>query len=220
MGVAGRVKRRLRSMAARGRGRGQTASGGLPWSFLADALVRETGLAEREAAMKAAQVEARARRRWHHYVVTQTGQERVFPLLRRLAGTAAVELRYPMWDKDLGEFCLALPGRQKLRHGFTRAVMRRALDGIVPPEIIRRRDKTDFLPQATACLKNLDKNACKSLLAAHTPREIPVLDAGWIQVNLERFFDGQPVSSVEQQALWRSLAVAAWLETGNQLNKG
>ena len=216
MGIPGRVKRRFQWLVARWHGQNPASGGGSPWPFLAEGLVQEAGLAEREAAMKAAQVDARAHKRWHDYVVTQTGQERAFPTLRRLAGTPAVDLRYPLWDKDLVEFCLTLPGRQKFRHGFTRATMRRALRSIVPAEIINRRDKTDFLPQATSCLRNLDKNACKSSLAAHNPREIPILDAGWSRVILERFLDGQPVSSFEQQALWRSLAAATWLETRGQ----
>ena len=216
MGLPGRIKRRFRRSATRWLGQRSAPSDCSPWPFLAEQLVRDAGLVERDAAMKAAQVDARARKRWHHYVVTQTGQERAFPTLRRLAGGAVIDLRYPLWDKDLVEFCFTLPGRQKIRHGFTRAMMRRALRGVVPTEILRRRDKTDFLPQATGCLRNLDKNACKSLLAAHNQRETPILDAGWDQLTLERFFDGKPVSSFEQQALWRSLAVAVWLEKREQ----
>ena len=211
-GRAGRLTRGLRRLAGRRNGEDASPDPGTPWPFLSDALVRETDLPARASAQRAAQSEARARRRWHHYMITRTAQERVLANLHRLAGTGAVELRYPMWDKDLVEFCLALPARQKLRHGWTRAVMRRALRGTVPPEILRRRDKTDFLPQATACLKNLEKNACKSLCAAHNARRIPILETGWLDTAWERFHAGQPASGFEQQALWRSLATAVWLE--------
>ena len=211
-GVAGRVKRRLRRVLGRADGVNSPSSTGPSWPFLSEELARETGLAAREAATRATQANARARRRWHHYVVTETAQERVFANLHRLGGSGAVELRYPLWDKDLVEFCLALPGSQKLRHGWTRAILRRSLRGIVPPEILYRRDKTDFLPQATACLKNLDKNTCKSLLAVHNSHGIPILDPGWLNTALERFYEGQPVSGLEQQMLWRSLTAAIWFE--------
>ena len=44
------------------------------------------------------------------------------------------------------EFCLALPPEQKLHRGLNRMVMRRAMAGIVPEEILRRGDKVDFRP--------------------------------------------------------------------------
>ncbi len=212
-GLAGRVKRRLRKIFRRGDRGNPPFSSGLPWPFLSRALVQEAGLAAHEAAIKEAEADAYARRRWHHHVITQTDQEHVFANLHRLGGSGAIELRYPLWDKDLVEFCLALPGRQKLRHGWTRAILRRSLRGIVPPEILSRRDKVDFLPQATACLKNLDKKACMSLLASHNSHGIPILDPRWLNTELERFYEGQPLSGLEQQVLWRGLATAIWLKT-------
>ena len=147
IGLAGRIKRRLQLTVNRWQGKAPSSTAATPWPFIDARLVRDAGLLERSEAMKAAQVEARARKRWHHYTITQTSQERGFEDLRRLADTRAIELRYPMWDKDLVEFCLALPARQKLRHGYTRTVMRSAMRKVVPLEIIQRRDKIDFLPK-------------------------------------------------------------------------
>ena len=211
MGLAGRVKRRFVRIATRCRGRSPDPVPGVSWPFIDESLVREAGLEAKNAAMKAAQVEAREKKRWHHYVITHTAQQRGFENLHRLGGGGTLELRYPLWDKDLVEFCLALPGRQKLRHGFTRAVLRRAVRGIVPEEVTRRRDKTDFLPQATECLKKLGENNCKSLIGVHNPHGISILNLEWINATLVRFHEDQHVSSLEQQALWRSLALAAWL---------
>ena len=211
-GAAGRLKRRLRQLTGRGSTESAPPAPETSWPFLSDELVRESDLVARANFQKAGQTDARARRRWHHHVVTRTAQDRVFATLHRLGGTGTVELRYPLWDKDLVEFCLALPARQKLRHGWTRALLRRALRGIVPPEVLRRRDKVDFLPQATACLKNLEKNACKSLLTAHNARGTGLLETGWLDAAWERFHAGQPVSGLEQQTLWRTLAAAVWLE--------
>jgi asparagine synthase (glutamine-hydrolysing) len=46
-------------------------------------------------------------------------------------------------DRRLAEFCLALPPEQKLRDGWTRYVMRRAVDDVLPPAVRERAWKHD-----------------------------------------------------------------------------
>ena len=51
------------------------------------------------------------------------------------------EKRYPFLDRDLLEFLYAVPRSQLLRPGQRRSLMRRALVGIVPEEVLNRRRK-------------------------------------------------------------------------------
>lgn len=51
------------------------------------------------------------------------------------------ETRLPFLDRRLVEFCLACPTDQLLRNGEGRSLQRRALRGLVPPEILARKDK-------------------------------------------------------------------------------
>jgi asparagine synthase (glutamine-hydrolysing) len=68
-------------------------------------------------------------------------------VLDRTASLHSVEPRYPFFDRRLVEFCLSLPGEQKVRHGWTRSIMRRALAGILPDRIAQRGGKA--LPGAS-----------------------------------------------------------------------
>lgn len=52
-----------------------------------------------------------------------------------------VERRYPFLDQDLLEFILSIPRDQLLRPGERRSLMRRALKGLVPDEILSRKTK-------------------------------------------------------------------------------
>jgi len=52
-----------------------------------------------------------------------------------------LERRYPYLDRDLLEFIYAVPREQLLRPGQRRSLMRRALAGIVPGEILNRNRK-------------------------------------------------------------------------------
>lgn len=53
----------------------------------------------------------------------------------------ACEVRYPYLDRDLLEFLYSIPREQLVRPGQRRSLMRRAMAGIVPSEIIARRRK-------------------------------------------------------------------------------
>lgn len=57
-----------------------------------------------------------------------------------------VEPRYPFFDRRLLEFCLALPIEQKLNAGWTRAILRRAMEGRLPPAVQWRPFKQDLSP--------------------------------------------------------------------------
>jgi asparagine synthase (glutamine-hydrolysing) len=49
--------------------------------------------------------------------------------------------RFPFLDKRVVEFCLAIAGSQKINHGYTRIILRRALYEFLPEEIRWRSDK-------------------------------------------------------------------------------
>jgi len=55
------------------------------------------------------------------------------------------EIRYPYYDRDFLEFMYAIPREQIVRVGQRRSLMKRALVGIVPNELLHRRRKT-FVP--------------------------------------------------------------------------
>ena len=56
------------------------------------------------------------------------------------------DIRYPYYDRDLLEFMFAIPREQIVRVGQRRSLMKRALIGIVPDEILNRKKK-EAVPQ-------------------------------------------------------------------------
>lgn len=64
------------------------------------------------------------------------------------------ERRYPFLDQHLIEFLLAIPVRQLLRPGQRRSLMRRALAGLVPSEILSRRTKGSVARSALATIEH------------------------------------------------------------------
>ena len=62
------------------------------------------------------------------------------------------EKRYPYLDRDLLEFLFAIPRQQILRPLERRSLMRRALSGVVPVEILQRKRKAFVVRQPIAAL--------------------------------------------------------------------
>jgi asparagine synthase (glutamine-hydrolysing) len=87
-------------------------------------------------------------------------QENLFALevlRRQLASTSLAtqppyEKRYPYLDRDLLEFLYAIPREQLVRPGQRRSLMRRALVGIVPAEILDRKRKAVVSRGPTAAI--------------------------------------------------------------------
>jgi len=91
--------------------------------------------AHRAAAMAPELGQERARSLRHPYLTV--GVERY----NRVASAVAVEPRLPFLDRRVVDFCVRLPGDQKLRHGWPKAILRRAMAGRLPEAICRRRGK-------------------------------------------------------------------------------
>jgi asparagine synthase (glutamine-hydrolysing) len=93
----------------------------------------------------------------HAHIVNDALQGLAFETLNKVAASEGVEARYPLWDKRVVEFCLSLPAEHKLRDGWSRLILRRALGGVLPEDIRWRTSKADFAPAALRGLRRHEK---------------------------------------------------------------
>ena len=68
-------------------------------------------------------------------------------------GSPLIEKRYPYLDRDLLEFLFAIPRSQLVRPHQRRSLMRRALAGIVPAEILERKRKAFVIRSTVSGLR-------------------------------------------------------------------
>jgi asparagine synthase (glutamine-hydrolysing) len=117
------------------------------------------------------------------------------------------EVRYPYLDKDLLHFLFAIPREQMVRPGRRRSLMRRALVGIVPQEILERKRKAYILRgPMTAIAQNW--TALDAFTTHMVSEEMGIFDAGKFRKALLRIREGiaVPISPV-----FRTLLVEQWL---------
>jgi asparagine synthase (glutamine-hydrolysing) len=119
------------------------------------------------------------------------------------------EKRYPFLDRDLLEFLFAIPRTQLVRPTQRRSLMRRALAGIVPDEVLNKKAKA-FLVRAPLL------NACRewSDLLSQSQELITsgmnIVDSKRLLSVLAQARRGKEVPTV---TLMRTLAVEEWLRS-------
>jgi len=133
-------------------------------------------------------------------------------LRRQLACSAlpsepAVEKRYPYLDRDLLEFMYAVPREQLVRPGQRRSLMRRALVGIVPEELLTRKRKAFVVRSPTttistewARLIEMSQEMMSALLG--------IIDAKAFCEAIQRTRHGQEIPIV---TMLRTMVLESWL---------
>jgi hypothetical protein len=117
------------------------------------------------------------------------------------------ERRYPFLDRDLLEFVYAIPREQVLRPGQRRSLMRRALVGVVPDQILNRKRKA-FVTRAPAArlrahwdiLCELSSNSCAAALG--------IVASNSLMTTLQGVKNGKDIASAQ---LMRFFSLETWL---------
>ena len=73
--------------------------------------------------------------REQRYSLINPGSTQVGDTWDGLGSGFRMEVRDPTADKRFLEFCLAVPDHQDIRNGLDRSLVRRAMDGILPPKV-------------------------------------------------------------------------------------
>ena len=147
----------------------------------------------------------------HRQVLSSPMTACAFEVLDKAAASAGIELRYPFFDKRLVEFCIGLPSVEKLNGGWSRLILRRAMQGILPPAIQWRRDKLDFSPHIIRGLLAHHAALLERILddADGVGRyvELPAATAAYERVRERK----EAANGADVQAVWRTAALSLWL---------
>ncbi len=153
------------------------------------------------------------------YVDLQTYLVELLMKQDQMSMAASIESRVPFLDHHLVEHVATIPARFKVSRGRTKLVLRKALEGLVPPEILTRRKmgfpvpisnwlRTAFSPivdefvlsERTARRGLLSGNVLRRLVERHRRGVEDHGDRLWLLVNLEiwhrMFIDGESARDV------------------------
>jgi asparagine synthase (glutamine-hydrolysing) len=117
------------------------------------------------------------------------------------------ERRYPYLDRDLLEFLYAVPREQVVRPGQRRSLMRRALVGIVPDEVLERRRKA-YVAHGPAVALSVEWPSIRELTERMVASSIGIVNATAFRDFLRKAGDGEEVPIL---LLMRTIDIEFWL---------
>ncbi|MDJ0734347.1 MAG: lasso peptide isopeptide bond-forming cyclase [Nostocaceae cyanobacterium] len=130
----------------------------------------------------------------------------------RAAAPWGIEPRYPFFDKRLVEFCLSLPPQQKISRGWTRMVMRRGMNEILPPEVQWRGGKSDLSPNFHHGLRTFERERFDNLIQEEIDLLEPYIDIVLLRETYQRFAAGETMSDSDVMSIWKPLTLLIWLK--------
>lgn len=119
----------------------------------------------------------------------------------------SIESRVPFLTLEMADFLLGLPEEYLIsRTGETKSVFRAAMRGIVPDEILDRRDKVGFeTPESEWVRSHRDA----VLGWVHTAQTVPLLEAEEVAQQISRICDGKKAYSWQ---VWRWINFIKWYQ--------
>ncbi len=137
-------------------------------------------------------------------------------LVDQSAASFSIEVRHPFLDKRLVEFCLALPPQQKLNNGWSRVVMRRAMDGILPEAIRWRGGKTDVGGNFDHGLLNTDRSILEDAIFRNTSEVEEFVNLPFLQNSFKNLVSQVGGPQDNMMELWKVSVLALWLRNFSQ----
>jgi asparagine synthase (glutamine-hydrolysing) len=125
----------------------------------------------------------------------------------RAAGAVGLEVRAPFQDTDLVTFACQLPPGLRLRRLVSKHILKKAMRGRLPPQIIRRRKQGFAVPVARWMREELS-TAVRDELAPATLRRQGFFDAAVVERLVNEHLAGQ---RDHRKQLWTLFMFQRWL---------
>ncbi len=132
------------------------------------------------------------------------------PLLRyedRASMAHSLEARLPFLDQELVDYILTLPRSAIIHNGWTRAIVREALHGVLPRKVESRRKKIGFTTPEFRWYRR-QRAVLQSLMRSPSFRARPYWKAASIAENFRRACAGDVEESM---FFWRAVNAEVWL---------
>ncbi len=141
-----------------------------------------------------------------HYYLTRYLADDILVKADRASMAASLELRAPYLDTAVVEFAARLPWQLKIRLTRTKVILKRALRGIVPDEILRRPKKGFGIPVA-AWIRGPLRPLFEEMLSERALRDGGIFEPQAVRSLLQRHLDGR---ADLRKPLWTLLMFQLW----------
>jgi asparagine synthase (glutamine-hydrolysing) len=154
---------------------------------------------------------------YNSYLNTQLHQstfDTILPtLLRnydRYSMINGVEIRMPFLDYRIIEFAFSLPAAAKVRNGFTKAIVRDAMKGVIPEEVRTLKRKIGFNSPFTEWLKGPLKNWVQDTINSQDFKAAQFIDQREVINQINNVIKNSHATYVDGEKAWTLLMPFIW----------
>jgi asparagine synthetase B (glutamine-hydrolysing) len=126
----------------------------------------------------------------------------------KAAAAFGVEPRYPFFDRRVIEFCVGLPESQKFDGGWPRLILRRAMEGILPPTVQWRARKANLSANFYRALGGADR---ARIMSASYGKVESYTNGRAINDARRKYSDARNGYKITAPFLFRATTLATWL---------
>jgi asparagine synthase (glutamine-hydrolysing) len=155
----------------------------------------------------------RSARELHWQTIAQGLYAYTLEIADKAAAAFSLEARYPFFDRRVMEFCLALPPEQKLAQGWNRWILRRAMEGTLPPKIQWRRKKANLSPNFHRRLLDFERHELERILFQEFGPIEPYVDREAIRSAYYQYRKTHVRTQGESLQLFAAVNLALWLRS-------
>lgn len=138
--------------------------------------------------------------------------------LDHVAAGHGIEHRFPFCDRELIEFCMAIPADLQLRDGWSRWILRKAMHPLLPEAVCWRAGKSDLSAVHKRGLSEYDASRLRGLVENMPERIRGFVDQDHCRSAFDRFIVGKGMTS-DFQMLWQVAILDAWLASGERCGR-
>lgn len=131
-------------------------------------------------------------------------------VLNKAASRLSIESRHPFFDRRLLDFCLAVPAGQKLKNGFIRSILRRALNGTLPELVRWRVDKANIKPAIVEALRRPGHRGIDWVMQNKRQVLGKYANLGLLDEGFARLQSGD-AKAKSDYSIWGPITLARWL---------
>ena len=125
-----------------------------------------------------------------------------------------VEVRIPLLDHRIIEFAFSLPWTSKVRDGYSKSVLRDAIDAWLPASIVRRKTKIGFAPPIIDWMRGPLKTYLLDETQSSSLRQSTLVDPAKLRGSVEDLLAGggqRTLYGAEQ--IWKEFCIYLWEKT-------
>lgn len=121
-----------------------------------------------------------------------------------------VEIRMPFLDHRIVSFALSLPATAKVRNGFTKAIVRDAMKGRIPHEILFRKDKIGFNTPFSDWIRGPLKTWIQDIISSRDFDHCSFIEPEKVKENIKKVMNAPSSEYISGEKAWISLMPYFW----------